>query len=82
MKLRRAAPAEVPTNARIEYADGRVVPLELTYDGFTDGAHLWTVANVDTIPRDNAARLAVDTLPAHTAIRFPAPWGLGEGDAD
>lgn len=62
-----------PTNVRVELADGRTVPCELTYDGLDgDGIHVWrAVAPVGVTVADLTAGRALvrlDELPAKTGI--------------
>lgn len=56
-----------PTNVRIMYADGSVVPLECVYTGQdTDGVHVWAA----TLPmrQEEGARLLVDELPGMCSV--------------
>lgn len=57
-----------PTNARLEFDNGDIIPLECTYEGFIDGMHVWkAVTNIDVTGRQ-AARLLFDTIPGYTSI--------------
>jgi hypothetical protein len=65
--LNRRQP-EPPTNVRLEFDNGDVVPLECVYVGRQKGLHHWeAVYHVDASGHD-AARLLFDTLPGYTSI--------------
>jgi hypothetical protein len=59
---------EPPSNVRLKFRDGSVVPVECRYDGYKDGCHIWVV----TAQADPArlTMLQCDRLPAHTSIEL------------
>jgi hypothetical protein len=61
---------EPPRNVRIEYRDGTVVPLELTYVGVEDGQHVWQVVSPPNLLLHNGDALTMNELPANTSIQM------------
>lgn len=72
--FRRSQPTP-PTNVRLNYPDGRTVPVECVYDGKDgDGIHGWRMVFPEALdPELVAGRLSisVEILPAKTALYFP-----------
>ena len=65
-RWRRPAPAP-PSNVRVEYLDGRVVPLECAYLGRSrEGIHTW--AAVLIVAAADGMQVCCDRLPARTRI--------------
>lgn len=63
-----------PERVRLVYPDGREVPLEVVYEGLSNGYHVWGA--VLTVPLaglvGGGAEMQVDNLPPRTAIRLGA----------
>ncbi|HEY7009044.1 MAG TPA: hypothetical protein VH395_08900 [Jatrophihabitantaceae bacterium] len=60
-----------PTGGELQLADGRVLPLELVYEGVDgDGIHQWRATAVVGLDVLGGATIRFDVLPAHTGIRF------------
>lgn len=59
-----------PENVRLHLPDGTVRPLEVYYDGCSDGIHLWVVTmtgNTWELMKPGV-RITAETLPPKTAI--------------
>jgi hypothetical protein len=67
--------ATPPENVRAVFPDGRVVPVELVYEGWRGGVHEWHA--VIDVALEPGAGLALDMLPGHTSVNLrvaiPAP---------
>ncbi|MDP8971167.1 MAG: hypothetical protein M3N52_11880 [Actinomycetota bacterium] len=69
---RRGLPA-APENARLVHSDGRVIPLELVYEGVDKGLHTWVGTGRLPPPSEFFSRgwqLKVTMLPPRTQIRL------------
>lgn len=69
MKRKRRPPAVAPTNVRMISPDGTEFPLELVYEGFVDGEHVWRAVHLPHMRLDESWRILAEELPPHTAIR-------------
>jgi hypothetical protein len=76
--LRRGRKVEPrpPANVRVEYPDGRVVPLECVYLGDRGGLHTW--AAVLVVEAEDGMRLCCDALPPRTGVVVAAGRRVGE----
>lgn len=57
----------LPENVHLVRTDGGTVPLDCVYVGYHDGTHMWTAMIPAGFSPD---QVRIDTLPAHTSIRF------------
>jgi hypothetical protein len=63
--------AIAPSGGKIELADGRLLPLELVYEGRNaQGNHQWRATAVVRVDELGQATIHFDVIPAHTEIRF------------
>lgn len=60
-----------PTNVRIQFEDGRDVPLDTVYAGLHEGVHVWR-GTLDTygVP----VSMTIEELPPHTRIETQHLW--------
>ena len=59
---------EEPTNVRLEYPDGTIVPLEIVFDHVADGVVMYRATATATVPRGKPLHLLADRMPARTGI--------------
>ncbi len=57
-----------PRDVRVVFASGRVVPVELVYQGRHAGIHSWAAVTPVALADGERAEVRCDVLPAHTAI--------------
>jgi len=65
----------MPQGVRLVLADGRVVPVDVMYEGVNEGGeHQWKV--VTDVKDGVVVSVEVAVFPARTAISFPRPSWL------
>jgi hypothetical protein len=71
VKRRRGRPPRPPENLRIEYPDGRVIPLEVAYQGRdVHGMHVWVATQRVVMDLDEGFVVVGDLLPAMTRVHL------------
>ena len=70
---------EPPENVRIQLPDGTEVPVELTYEGYHHGRHMWVAVSLVKLPVVTGAAVLVDKLPPRTHITIGA---IADHDSD
>ncbi len=68
--MRFRKPPRPPENVRVEYPDGRVVPVECVYRGRRGGVHEWEA--VLLVAAEPGMRVCVDVLPPRTSVVLTA----------
>lgn len=57
-----------PVNVRVEYPDGRLLPVDCVYEGIVDGLHSWRVV-LEPVPLGAGEQLRlVGGLPPRTEV--------------
>lgn len=61
--------AEAPVNVRVVFDTGRFVPVELSYQGFVDGLHVWRATQSVKLDEDAGwVGITADTVPPDTKL--------------